>query len=101
MSKDAATRLGRATRAEDLVIAINQPGRAAGSRSVLASLWQVDDHATALLMERFYENLLVRRLGKAASLREAQVRLRDHEVAGRRPYAHPQYWSAFVMVGEP
>jgi CHAT domain-containing protein/tetratricopeptide (TPR) repeat protein len=94
------TGLGRPTPG-DGYLGFTQAFLAAGSRSVLASLWQVDDHATALLMERFYENLLVRRLGKAASLREAQVRLRDHEVAGRRPYAHPQYWSAFVMVGEP
>jgi CHAT domain-containing protein len=55
----------------------------AGSRSVCLSLWQVDDTATALLMDRFYRNLLGRRengakpMGKAAALREAKQWLRS------------------------
>src|SRR5262249_1950411 len=50
----------------------------AGWRSVVVSLWKVDDAATALLMHRFYSNLLGRReglrgpMGKAAALHEAQ-----------------------------
>jgi CHAT domain-containing protein len=54
----------------------------AGGRSVCLSLWQVDDTATALLMDRFYRNLLGKRedgakpLGKAAALREAKQWLR-------------------------
>jgi CHAT domain-containing protein len=50
----------------------------AGSRSVCLSLWQVDDTATALLMDRFYRNLLGKRedgakpMGKAEALREAK-----------------------------
>jgi CHAT domain-containing protein len=54
-----------------------------GTRSVCLSLWKVDDTATALLMQRFYANLLGRRPGlsspmpKAESLREANAWLRD------------------------
>ena len=54
-----------------------------GTRSVCLSLWKVDDTATALLMQRFYANLLGRRSGltcpmlKAEALREAKVWLRD------------------------
>jgi CHAT domain-containing protein len=54
----------------------------AGGRSVCLSLWQVDDAATALLMERFYQNLLGQRAGlkgplpKAQALAEAQAWLR-------------------------
>src|SRR6185312_15874971 len=63
-----------------------------GSRSVCLSLWKVDDAATALLMERFYQNLLGKRpglkapLGKAAALAEAKTWLRDltQDEAARR-----------------
>jgi CHAT domain-containing protein len=48
----------------------------AGASAVLASLWKVDDRATSLFMARFYENLLVRRMAKAAALREARLWLR-------------------------
>ena len=53
-----------------------------GARSVCLSLWKVDDTATALLMQRFYANLLGRRTGltstmpKAEALREAKIWLR-------------------------
>jgi Tfp pilus assembly protein PilF len=55
----------------------------AGSRSVCLSLWKVDDTATALLMERFYQNLLGKRpglkapMGKAQALAEAKRWLRQ------------------------
>ena len=64
----------------------------AGSRSVCLSLWEVDDSATALLMDRFYRNLLGKREGltgpmpKAAALAEAKKWLRNltqDEVAQR------------------
>ncbi len=45
----------------------------AGSRSVLVSLWQVDDRATALLMVRFYQNLLGKRPGLAGPLSRARA----------------------------
>jgi CHAT domain-containing protein len=54
----------------------------AGSRAVCLTLWQVDDTATVLLMDRFYRNLLGRRangakpMGKAAALHEAKQWLR-------------------------
>ncbi len=49
----------------------------AGVRSVLVSLWKVDDVATSLLMSRFYEGILVRRLAKSEALREAKRWLRN------------------------
>jgi CHAT domain-containing protein len=55
----------------------------AGSRSVCLTLWQVDDTATALLMDRFYRNLLGKRddgakpMPKAEALREAKQWLRN------------------------
>jgi CHAT domain-containing protein/tetratricopeptide (TPR) repeat protein len=79
----------------------------AGARSVLASLWSVDDESGALLMNRFYGNWLgpassdLPRMTKAAALREAQLWVREWQDAdGRRPYAHPYFWSGFILVGD-
>lgn len=75
----------------------------AGARSVLASLWKVDDFATCLLMRRFYENWLGRGkspMWKASALRDAKLwlrRWRDRD--GRRPFAHPFFWAGFVLIG--
>jgi tetratricopeptide (TPR) repeat protein len=60
-----------------------QPLLAKGARSLVLSLWKVDDRATALLMTRFYQNLLGKRPGlsgplpKAEALAEAKTWLRD------------------------
>ena len=62
-----------------------------GSRSVCLSLWKVDDTATALLMQRFYANLLSRRpsltapLPKAEALREAKAWLRGLAIGSAGP----------------
>ncbi|HEX8331891.1 MAG TPA: tetratricopeptide repeat protein [Segetibacter sp.] len=62
-------------------------------KSVVASLWQVDDEATSILMDEFYKNLQV--MSKSEALRNAQQTL------SRNPkYTHPYFWSAFVLYGE-
>ncbi|MCC7137686.1 MAG: tetratricopeptide repeat protein [Planctomycetes bacterium] len=74
----------------------------AGARRVLASLWKVDDEATRLLMDGVYERLLRTDapLAPADALREAALALRDRRDAdGRRRFAAPRYWAAFVAYG--
>jgi CHAT domain-containing protein len=63
----------------------------AGARTIIASWWQVDDAATALMMQTFYK--LQPELGPRAALARAQAVVREQ-------YPHPYYWSAFQVVGE-
>jgi tetratricopeptide (TPR) repeat protein len=65
----------------------------AGSQTVVASLWDVDDVATAGLMDRFYR-YLARGLPKGQALRRAKLDTL-HTIGG----AAPRHWGAFVMIG--
>ena len=67
----------------------------AGTPRVVASLWQVDDRATAELMRRFYAALLGRRQRASAALRAAQV-----EMWQERRWQGPHYWAAFTLQGD-
>ena len=66
----------------------------AGARSVLASLWAIDDEATMVFMECFYQNL---RVGESAStaLQKAMKCLRDS-----KDFSAPKHWAPFVLIGE-
>jgi CHAT domain-containing protein len=88
------TALGQEMRGEGL-IGLTRGFMYAGASSVVASLWKVDDEATAELMKRFYSNLLQRGMTPAAALREAQNSIRQ-EPQWRSPY----YWAAFTLQGE-
>jgi hypothetical protein len=128
------TALGREAGGEGFV-GFTQALLMSGTRSVCLSLWNVDDRSTALLMRRFYANLLGARPGlsqpmpKAQALAEAKIWLRNLDAddvdralaalerggkrplanptpgkpsttAKVRPYDHPYYWAAFVLVGD-
>ena len=67
----------------------------AGSRSVVASLWNVNDTATAELMKSFYANLK-KGQSKDEALRQAKLTLLRGKQATWR---HPYYWAPFVLVG--
>lgn len=69
----------------------------AGAKSILMSLWKVDDKATSILMERFYRNLIAGQT-KYKALVNAQRFLRDYEKDGDHPYKHPKYWAAFILL---
>jgi CHAT domain-containing protein len=67
----------------------------AGATRIVVSLWDVDDRATAILMERFYTELLLHHQPPAAALRTAQLALR----ADPR-FAAPYYWAGFELQGD-
>jgi CHAT domain-containing protein len=88
------TGLGKDVRGEGL-IGLTRGFIYAGASSVVASLWKVDDEATAELMKRFYTNMLQRGMRPAEALRAAQNSIRQ-EPQWRAPY----YWAAFTLQGE-
>jgi CHAT domain-containing protein/tetratricopeptide (TPR) repeat protein len=67
----------------------------AGARRVVVSLWNVNDKATAELMQRLYAGMLRRNKTPAAALRAAQI-----EMLRTAHWQSPYYWAAFVMQGE-
>lgn len=83
----------------------------AGATRLLLSLWKVDDRATSLLMQRFYENFLgrggkgargriARTMSAPSALKEAKEWLREYrDDTGETPFAHPYYWAGFVLIG--
>jgi hypothetical protein len=120
--------LGRQSGGEGFV-GFSQALFLAGARSLVLSLWEVDDRATSLLMTRFYQNWLGKRPGldkpmpKDESLREAKLWLRglttndvdsaldrigrgeprpkQSEAVAGHPFEHPHYWAAFILMGDP
>lgn len=86
--------LGKEIKGEGLV-GLTRGFMYAGAARVMASLWQVDDEATAALMEQFYRRMLNDRMPPAAALRQAQI-----AVWRQRRWRAPYYWAAFVMQGE-
>jgi CHAT domain-containing protein len=100
----------------------------AGAKSVMATLWLVNDTSTSLLMQRFYRNLAngtaQHPITKAQALRQAQLSLLrgEHSIATdtdqrglgvesrpetqpsivgstRSNFTHPYYWAPFVLIG--
>lgn len=91
-----------------------------GAKAVLASLWQVNDSSTSLLMQRFYHNLATGKMTKAEALRQAQLTMiqtgssaakqaqgdsfilpstNSSKPAIDRNFSHPYYWAPFILIG--
>ncbi|HOK07329.1 MAG TPA: CHAT domain-containing protein [Syntrophales bacterium] len=83
------TALGRVGAGDD-VLGLTRGFLYAGAHSVIASLWPVDDEATAEFMKAFYTSL--KKKDKAEALKEAQASVRAR-------YTHPYFWAPFQLVG--
>lgn len=94
-----------------------------GAKAVIASLWEVSDDSTSLLMQQFYNNLAKSStsapITKAEAMRQAQLSLLQKQITvkdslqrgasvrvvyreGGKPsdnYSHPYYWSPFILIG--
>jgi len=88
------TALGKEVRGEGL-LGLTRGFMYAGASSVMASLWKVDDEATAELMRQFYDSLLRKKMTPAAALMNAQ-----NEIRRKPEWRSPYYWAAFTLQGE-
>jgi CHAT domain-containing protein len=88
------TALGKEVRGEGL-IGLTRGFMYAGAPRVAASLWKVDDAATADLMTQFYRFMLKEKLSPAASLRAAQL-----ELIKQKRWNAPYFWAGFILQGE-
>ncbi|WP_437221862.1 CHAT domain-containing tetratricopeptide repeat protein [Planctomicrobium sp. SH661] len=110
------TGLGERTSGEG-VLGLQRALQVAGCRSVVSSLWKVDDQATRILMEEFYSNLWKKKLSRQEALRQAQIamlqryniaegelrgirRLRTDNDAGKFNRTPPVFWAAFTFSGD-
>ncbi len=73
------------------VIGLQRSIQMAGAKSVMMSLWKVDDASTRSFMISFYTNL-VKYINKEVALRKTQLELKEKLI-------YPVYWGAFVMIG--
>ncbi len=109
------TGLGETAGGEGL-LGLQRSFQIAGTRTVVAGLWKVPDRATQVLMQRFYQNLWQKKMGKLPALREAQLWMlregQQHpEIQRGLDFPHndqprkgdrlpPYYWAAFVLSGD-
>jgi CHAT domain-containing protein len=90
------TGIGKQVRGEGL-IGLTRGFMYAGTPRVVASLWRVDDEATAELMKRFYRYMLgSEKMSAAAALRRAKIEMMNASERWRAPY----YWAGFVLQGD-
>ncbi len=88
------TGLGKEVRGEG-VVGLTRGFMYAGAPRVMVSLWNVNDRATAELMKRFYQGVLVKGTPPAAALRAAQI-----DLLKMRQWRAPYHWAAFGLQGE-
>ena len=88
------TALGKDVRGEGL-IGMSRGFLYAGSSRIMASLWKVDDSATAEFMKRFYTNHLQKAMSASKALQQTK-----NEMKKIKRYQSPYYWSAFTLLGD-
>jgi CHAT domain-containing protein len=87
------TALGKDLKSEG-TIGLPRAFLSSGARSVVSSLWKVDDEATAELMKRFYQRL------HAGDSTDTALRRAQAELAQIKDWRNPFYWAAFILQGD-
>jgi CHAT domain-containing protein len=89
-----ATGTGKHVKGEGLM-SLNNAFLQSGAKTVVASLWKVEDAATLELMKHFYEAMANDNQTPAQALRRAQLKLRENP-----KFSSPFFWAAFTVQGE-
>ena len=77
----------------DEIVGLTRAFLYAGSRAVLAALWEVSDRASLDVMRLFYAGLADQQMAEALSHAQRSI------ATGGGRYSHPYYWAAFVLIG--
>lgn len=94
----SACKTGLGDISSDGVFGLQRGFKKAGAKTIIMSLWKVDDHATQIMMTEFYKNYLSG-TNKHESLRLAQKKVRDYkDNDGKDLFKDPYYWAGFVML---
>ncbi len=88
------TGIGKEVRGEGLM-SLNNAFLSVGAKSVMASLWKVEDGATLELMKNFYDAMANEKLTPSKALQKAQIKMQQSE-----RYKSPFYWAAFTVQGD-
>lgn len=83
--------------AGDEFIGMTRAFLAAGSESVLATLWEVDDRSSVRLMTRFYEH---QQSANGSRNKVDALAMAQRELIASRELDHPYYWAPFMLVGK-
>ena len=73
------------------VFGLQRAFKMAGAKTIIMSLWKVDDRATQLLMTEFYNNWINKKQSKREAFRNAQNSVKEE-------FKKPEYWAGFVML---
>ena len=79
------------------VYGLQRAFKKAGVKSILMTLWKVDDEATQLFMTEFYRDYL-KNNSKQHALKAAQEYLKNYRSEGEHVYSDPYYWAGFVLL---
>jgi CHAT domain-containing protein len=95
-----STGLGTASTRGREVDGIGYLGEMQGAKTVLATLWPIEDNSTSMLMREFYR-LREGGMTKAEALRQAQLALLNGEFKSPigHDFTHPYFWAPFILIG--
>ena len=88
----SACETGLGTTTEEGVFGLQRGFKLAGVKSLLMSLWKVDDKATSQMMQYFYENIAAG-ISKPEALQNAQKKMRDNPRTSQ-----PYYWAGWILL---